>query len=225
MWTLCWWWYISSLNIFFTPRPPPAPCDRVCLNYTPSKPTITDTQAAQLCTHQCVRVKIKWIVISFFFSSKWNARSCSIVSTAVCCILDVHTSACVTHDAEVRCWLWIAATTFITTAAVVVTGLVSCSLIVMMLACCPVIFQVTSIREKKRDSWVFSKTTYAAITFMFHVWGWGVGVRVCVGGGGGVMCYRNWWPSWYFKRLRCILLSDCFPQIYICLKGGCGCQR
>lgn len=30
---------------------------------------------------------------------------------------------------------------------------------------------------------------------------------------------RNWWPAWYFKRLRCILLSDCFPQIYICLTG------
>lgn len=42
---------------------------------------------------------------------------------------------------------------------------------------------------------------------------------------GEMICYRNWWPAWYFKRLRCILLSDCFPQIYICLKGGCGCQQ
>lgn len=42
---------------------------------------------------------------------------------------------------------------------------------------------------------------------------------------GEMICYGNWWPTWYFKRLCCILLSNCFPQIYICLKGDCGCQQ
>lgn len=42
----------------------------------------------------------------------------------------------------------------------------------------------------------------------------------------------NWWPAWYFKRLRCVSPGDCFLQIYICLKGwgeievgDSGCQQ
>lgn len=72
-------------------------------------------------------------------------------------------------------------------------------------------FELVTLQKETAE--YFLGRLSAAITFMFHV---------CVG---GMICYRNWWPAWYFKRLRCILLSDCFLQIYICLKGGCGCQQ
>lgn len=189
-----------------------------CFTYTLCKPTSTyrHTGSSALCQPHIAVVNTVYenemrchslAFPRFFRASKWNAVFYSTVSTSIFCVLNdllAHVSLHHVEDAyEMSCFYYYSCSTCHWT----LKQIPQCNDTDILILSC---FKLATSQKETVE--YFSKTPYAAITFMFPVLG-------------EIICYRNWWPTWYFKRLRCILLSDCFPQIYICLKGGCGCQR